>query len=278
MRLISGHLAEAFILAGVMILSVEGLTRYMAGREQIKDTQRVSQQFHMQANRVSANVWNAIFARLVPEQIATEIKRILKSDVCRIRPQYTVILTREPYENVPAGYIVVRRQLYYRLLNLTGGEVIYPITIKVLSHTGSFNIVAKSGSRLSLPRICELKIQGSAVSLGKDICTTTTHSLLLPKMDKESEAWEVYSEVEELCRVSDRNSYVLTAPCYGLELQVINQLEDEIETPTDTVYLTSGADPLRMTTPGKWVTESGLLSGTTLSLSWKARAENVNNA
>jgi hypothetical protein len=253
------HLSIAFFVAALLILSVDSITGSMTNRE-----------FREHANSVSQNVWNAIFNRLVPAQIAAEVERLLKSDVCRIRPQYTVTFPHNAYKNVPKGYVVVRRQLYYRLLNLTGAEVTYPVTIQVISHTPDHVVKTHDGKDITLPTICKIAINRKEVKIQDRL--SFSHPVVLPRMD-DGEGFEVFSEVEELLEVSDRALYVLNAPCFDLELSVINQNPNLIEVQSEKIHLTSGTSRLRETMPGKWICEGGILPGTALVVSWKPAQE-----
>jgi hypothetical protein len=178
-----------------------------------------------------------------------------------------------PYDGLPPGHIVVKRQLYYRLVNLTGGQINYPVTINVLSHTGEHNLRDSNGEPLTLPRIREVSVNRVPVTLTNDQRASYSKTEALPKMDKETQAWEIYSEVEEVSTMTDRALYILAAPCYGLELQVINQIPALVTLQEDNVYLTSGRERLRLTTPQKWTCDGGILSGSALSLSWKVVAK-----
>jgi hypothetical protein len=69
---------------------------------------------------------------------------------------------------------------------------------------------------------------------------------------------------------TDRVLYILTAPCCGLEVQVINHMTGILTVQDDAVTLTSGPNSMNLTTPQKWVCEDGLLTGTALSVPWRA--------
>lgn len=256
------HVAEALILAGVMIAAVEGFTRYHASKEAEKG-----------AAETARNVWSAIFERLVPEEIATEIQRILKSDICRINPRYVVTLTKGSYTDLRADRIIVKRALYYKLHNITGGETKWPITINVVNHAGEHEVSEPGGARVTLPRICTVRIKEDELSLAHHERTSFSKTKTLPKMKSEDDAWDVYSEVEEVYDINDRALYVLSAPCYDLELQVVNEIPNLVRVQAEKVYLTVGQDRLRLIAPLHWRAEGGLLSGTALSLSWEPTAK-----
>jgi hypothetical protein len=264
------HLAEALFLAGIMIFTVEGVTKYIASKEVWESSNELSQEIKDQADRIVQNVWAAIFQRLLPPPLAAEVEKILKGDVCRIRPEYTVTLTKGGYTDVPEGFIVVRRQLYYRLKNLSGKELTTTIPLHLFDPLGDRKVTKQDGSTVLLPRICELKVSRTSVPISDAERTSLVHQIKLPKMDEDSDAVEIYSEVESLSLLNDRALYSQTAPCYDLELCVVNQIPDLVRVQENNVYLSSGEKRLYQKTPDRWACEGGLLTGTALSLSWAA--------
>jgi len=263
------HLAEALLLAGTMIVTAEGVTRYLSSKEISENTGKITGEIRDQAERVSQNVWNAIFQRLVPNEIATEVKKILKSDVCRIRPEYTVVLTNGNYVDIPEGYIVVKRRLYYRLLNLTGGQIETTVPLQLYDPVGDRQLTTDAGSKVTLPRICELKVNRVTVPIPPEKRTAFEHTFNLPKMDAHSEAIEIYSEVEGLSLATDRSVYSLSAPCYDLQLSVVNEIPDRTRVLENNVYVSSGEGRLHQKTSSSWSCEGGLLPGCALAVSWK---------
>jgi hypothetical protein len=303
-RIIWEHLAEALFLAAIMIVAVEGFTSYLATKEAAEHNDALEREFTAQNDKltgkfeeqnnrlvgqfetqatgfeekitqISNNVWRAIFQRLIPAQIATEVERILKSDVCRIRPQYTIILSRQGYTGIPANHIVVKRQLYYRLMNITPGDTPDSVEIQTTNTTvGEITLTGKGGNSVVLPRICEVVINGVDYAIGPEKRTHFSQAITLPKMTSEADAWGVRSEVEGVSLETDRVLYSLSAPCYGLEVHVINQLPELLQ--VSNVYLTSNT-PLRPTTKDKWSCDAGLLPGTALSVSWRLIEDGIGN-
>jgi hypothetical protein len=159
------HLGEALLLAGIMILTAEGITRYMASKEIWEDSNALSRQIQTQADQVSKNVWNAIFKRLVPNPVAAEVEKLLKTNICRVRPEYTVILSKSGYVDAPHGCVVIKRRLYYRLLNLRGEVYDHIIRISVDHSLPDTTLTTADGKRVTLPRICEFKVKGKDVTL-----------------------------------------------------------------------------------------------------------------
>jgi hypothetical protein len=269
------HLAEALLLAGMMILTVEGLTRFIASKEVWENSNNLTKEIVKQADRVSENVWKAIFQRMVPAPVAIEVEKLLRSDVCRIRPQYTLVLSRFDYTDIPEGFVVSRRQLIYRLFNLTGEPLERVLPLRVYDSVPESELTKRDSTKVKLPRILEVSVNKAPVQINENQRTSLDYVVELPKMSSESEALEIYSEVESLCRLNDRALYLQTMPCCDLELFVFNDVEDLIEIQRENVYVSAGAGRLRMRTKNSWVCDGGLLPGSALSVMWKAREQNA---
>jgi len=198
------------------------------------------------------------------------MEKILKEDVCRIRPEYTLILTKGEYTDIPSGYIVVKRQLYYRLLNLKGEQIDKTIPIQVFDPGGDRILTRPDGSKVTLPRICELNVDKVSISMSDQERVSVAHPIKLREMKNESDAVEIYSEVEGLALMNDRALFSLTSPCYDLEFTVINEVPELVKIIEENVYLSSGGIRLRQKTSNKWTCQGGLLPGTALSVSWRA--------
>jgi hypothetical protein len=142
--------------------------------------------------------------------------------------------------------------------------------MEVISHSPDYIVSTSDGVPLTLPRICTVLVNGERVEITERM--TFKHMLTLPRMDNANDAWEVFSEAEELLEVTDRVLYILSTPCYNLELNIVNESKDLIE--VQEVSITSAHQKLKEIVPGAtWACESGLLSGTALVVSWKPRLE-----
>lgn len=267
-RAMAGHLAEALLLAAVMIVAVEGPTRYLSARQEENFVERISSGFTDQVYEISANVWNAIFRKLVPDPIAIEVQKVLKSDICRLRPNYIITLSDGPYLGLRDDEIIVRRQLSYRLMNLTGDALEYPLKFTVKSHTEDRPFTLPNGLPVVLPRIVEVRVRQKKCDLDDSSRLQFKETVPLPAMSSEAQSWEVYSDIEEVLKTSDRTLYVQTAPCTGIDVLVINNSK-KVNVLRDNVYLTSGTERLVSSMDGRWSYDGGLLSGTGLSVAWE---------
>lgn len=269
-RVVYGHLALALTIAAVLILTVESITRYMTNRELRANTDSLIGELQTHAETVATNVWKGIFNRLVPQKIAEEVQQILKSDVCRINPEYTVIFAHTPDLHLPDGFVVVKRRFYYRLWNLTSGQCDYPIRITVTSPMGDISVRTTKGDEICVfPRILKLTVRKEEIPLDDSQRTAVVLPVKLNKMETANDAWEVYSEVEELYNVTDTALYILAAPCYDLRLDIVNEVPTLLELQRESVRLTNGSERLRETSPDRWTCHTGVLSGTALALSWR---------
>jgi hypothetical protein len=253
------HLSIAFGIAALLIIFVDSTVSNATRR----DIQNYTEE-------VSRSVWTALFQRFVPPAISAEIENILRRDVCYIRPHYHVTLCR-PYHHIPSGKIVVQRVLHYRLLNLTRGDTTYLIRARMVSHVEDQEVKDEKNSIIVLPRITEVKIGGHEVPITGRM-TQFSESVKLPKMDSEDQAIDIVIGAEEIFEKRDRTLYVVTEMAIGPEITVTNELSSEIEVQFDKLYLTSGTERLRETTPTNKRFDGGVLPGSAIVLSWRPRA------
>jgi hypothetical protein len=249
------HLSVALFIAGMLVVSVDFAMRNMSHRETEKRTEEVSKA-----------IWRALLNRFVPQAIAIEIEGILKSDVCRIKPRYIVRILREPYRNIPSNHVVVRRELSYWLRNLTPEDIpAYPIRAQL---TASLNATVETaeGTAVQLPRMRSMQVGGAPIVIENP--QEVLFNTRLEKMESDHEALAVYSVAEELYPKIGQATYILTVPCVGLEVMVLNELHDEVE--VKEVYLTGGwVDKLKkQQSPDTWACEDGVLPGTVLVVGW----------
>lgn len=250
----ASRFAEAALLAGFMIIFAESITRFLAKEHEQKTI-----------HAISHNVWEAMFEKLVPPAIATEIKTILKSDVCRLRPTYRIFIGE--HDGLGSDEIVVKRELSYKLLNLTSAGLDFLLQIGVMSHINQ-KVVLK-GKEHSWPSIERVEVQGSEVPVPPG-CLDLKRAVKLPVMNSEADAVEIFSAVQEIYSHNDRALYVLTAPCVGIEVEVINEIPRRVRLKNEHVFLTSGRQKLQTSSlKDRWVYDGGLLSGTSLSIAWE---------
>jgi hypothetical protein len=245
-------------------------------QELLDEKKAIVEMYAKQANQASLNVFHALLQQMVPETIAAEIKKILRSEICRVQTEYTIFLMKCPYEGLPKDHIVVRRELYYRIFNLTGGEIAHSVDIEVRSYAGDHTVSKEDGTQIKYPRICQVDIQDREIPLREDQRKIYSQPITLPAMRKEKEAIAIWSRAEEVCTTTDRALYVFSKPCDGVRLKIINMIPSMVAITKDSnIFLTSGKGRLRKENELRqdnetWVCEGGILPGTTLSISWQA--------
>jgi hypothetical protein len=281
------HFAEALFLAGIMIIFVEGPTHFIFGKlesierasAEVKETEKTDKLIHLfteKSEQLSAATWQAIFNRMIPREIGDGIVHMLKEEVCRLRPRYTVTISNRDYVDVPDGYVVVTRKLRYGLKNISGHPLKdHPIRIQTRNTTvGVSTLHDSQGVERVLPYIRSVQVHQSQTTNVQAANRTGWQTMVdLPVMHEDSEAWMVESEVEGLCQTTDRALYILMQPCAGLELTVINEEPKLVEVNLEKdVYLTNRQELKPIHEGAHTVsTAAGILTGTALSVSWHAR-------
>ncbi len=255
------HLAIALFVAGLLIIAVDSIVRTITKKE-----------FQKQTDMVSEAIWQAMLRRFVPEKVAKSLEAILRANVCRIRPQYTITFLRNPYQGVPDGKIVVRRELRYGLRNLTSERIpSFALRIQVETLEEAITVTDESGKAVHLPGIRTVKVGDKDISFEPGKSLETAVCLHATPGDT-----DVRTSAEELFDLNDRALYIITMPCLGLELSVVNQVPDIIELQKDGVFLTGGwVDKLHRTQETLWETHEAILPGTVLVVSWKPRVVKI---
>ena len=196
---------------------------------------------------------------------------LLKCKVCRLRPIYVITLSNQNYVDVPAGRVVVTRELKYGLRNITGTQVPkHPIVIATRDTTvGEVTVEDRKGHKITLPRIHTVQIHHNPTfTVPFASRSFYRYEGDLPIMHRDQDAWMVQSNVQGMFLTTDRALYVLTQPCVGLEVVVLNEEPDLLD--IGDIYLTNG-EKLEEKEESTWVTNKGILSGTALSVSWRSR-------
>jgi hypothetical protein len=214
-RELSGHLAIAFIVAVIIIVTVESSSASKTRREvrEYRDS-------------VAKEVWQAIFGRLVPEEITKELDSILKTTTVKENCRY--VLTIKPrYPGMPEGFLVIRREVTYTLRNITPGEISRPLKISIHNQYGDMAAKDDGGKPIMLPRHVDIKIDGKAPAGGLEACLKDDEFGRKRNLNcdiplRVGEAKEIYLCNEEQARLSDQNLYVQLGLLTSLQLFVKN--------------------------------------------------------
>jgi hypothetical protein len=261
------HLSIAFGVAGMLILGVEGVARYRTGREFREQLDSTRRELKEQADAVSRSVWNAIFHRFVPDEVSHEIENILKAKICRLHPRYVIKFPRDAYQNIPEDYIVVRREVHYRVTNLTSEQTEWPFRLRVVSHTRDSTLKDHAGQDVTLPAIKSVSIGGKPIKIEnpKELIRTE----VLNRRGSDGDTLDVVSVVEELLGITDRTNYIHTTPAVGLSVTIVNEISDILE--VQDIYLSSGRDKLSATLPDHWDYDGAVMPGIALLVSWRKK-------
>jgi len=252
------HVALALFVAGFLILFVE-----------IRSRQERRKEAELYINRVAENVWKAVSGRLVPDEICKEIDGVLKCDVLKNDCQYTITIG-VPYEKVNADSLVVRREVSYAALNLTGvGPITYPLRASIRNILSDIE-VELDGVKVTLPRHIRFKIDGKDIPeeeyLGSDNGRELHYDLSIAR-DK---ARNVYLVWDEICKLTDTNIYMTGTPMRNLRVSVINRVPEKLE--IKAVHLLHPrATDFRQTQDNLWIFDGGVLPGQAFTISWGPR-------
>ena len=165
----------------------------------------------------------------------------------------------------------MRRELLYRLRNLTCDAIPnYEIKSKVYPRGDEVEMLDENGSRVALPAIKEVTVDGKALSINNP--EEVNEKIPLKKMASAEQAVEVRSVAEELFSTRDNAIYIITEPCVGLELRIVNEAPELIQIDPENVFLSGRwGNRLRRDMDGGWTCNAGILPGTVLVVSWKPK-------
>jgi hypothetical protein len=214
-REICVHLAIAFVVAVIIIVTVESSSASRTRRE-VRDYR----------DAVAREVWQAIFGRLVPQEIAKELDTIMKATVVKDDCRY--VLTLKPaYTGMKEGFLVIRREVTYTLRNITNHRMTHPINVSIHNEYEDMNAQDEDGTAITLPRHLDLKIDKATPPGGIAAFLKDDEFGRKRKLDYDinlgpGEAKELYLCNEEQARVTDQNLYVQLGFVISLQLFIQN--------------------------------------------------------
>lgn len=252
------HLALAILITVILVVTVEWHTRAEIRRE-------------VQAYReqVGRDVWSAISGRLVQEPISREIDRILKQDVVRDECAYT--LTLMCYDGMPEDLIVIRRELTYKLHNLTHQED-YSSAVRsyIQSAVGDIQCTDPEGNSIIAPGHRKLYVRGQQISMDKCLSKEDKRKLEyqveLPKEYRDFV--EVYMDSDEVVDLTGGNTYVFMRPTIDLEVTVRNEIPDRVSVTTLIMHHPRSQE-FRRRPDGVWEFKGGILPGQGFAIQWQ---------
>ena len=211
------HAGIAFIIALILTLALEAQARRIADQEMKGFLRRVSQ-----------DVLEAVFETIVPTEIMDEFKNIFRFEVKRTDCEYMVTF-KKPAPGVE-GFVVVRRELMFKVVNTLDRDVVYTIRSY---HEADEEFPFGEGERFN--HHLGLRVDGKTVDLveGQNMFKGNGYARLeQPVTIKKGKDVEVYLDGEEPIALSARSSsYVLQTPVIGIRVVIINEFTDAIREP-----------------------------------------------
>jgi len=213
------HTALALLVSVILLVTVEWHTRTQIRRE-------------VQAYRdqVGRDVWSAVSGRLVKEPIAREIDDILKSEIVRHECDYT--LTFMTYPGLPSDYIVLKREVTYKLRNLTNKQGYrFPLMSSILSSVPDITCKDQEGNDIVLPGHRQFCEDGKQVDLSKALMPEDKRCIRYEvELPKDYDQFvEIYLDSDEVVTRTGANSYTFVSPTIDLEVTVHNRIPDQIK-------------------------------------------------
>lgn len=288
------HLAIAGIVALIVILFIERQIRKINKRElaefqgtfdeKIKDLEaHHEKELADYRDAVSKDVWRAVFNRFVPKEVTQQLEMVVDFDFVKRGARYRITLDELPGETIEQQkikndeLILVKRELWFSVQNISGREIQYPFRCKLLCHNDmQMNIAINtnsgpfpSGQKIGFPRHQQLRLDGASIDLnGREEQIEINELVTLST----TEPIEVYHAYYEVLRTSDETYFLQKSPVLGLEVTVSNRIPDRIN-----VYDIYLAHPertafIRMEPPPdeQWVFEErALLPGQMFAVRWK---------
>jgi hypothetical protein len=267
-RELTRHAALALFIAGLLILAVDIHTRRSARIEAARDREETRKDIAAYTRGVAENVWKAVSGRSVPDEICKEIDGILKCDVVKENCQY-VITIGLPYENVPDGLIVIRREVSYFARNLTGMQTVYPLRSRIENVLPDVR-VKRDGIEMTLPKHIKCAVADENIPSEKYLSPDNPRLLSCDITLEKDSGKHIYLVWDELCKTTDVNVYTTLTPMKDLTVRVIKMSEKVVikevllHHPRPTDFL--------MTQDNLWEFKGGVLPGQAFSISWEWQA------
>jgi hypothetical protein len=216
---IARHLSTAFIVASVSIIGIE----YNAKRRAERELADFISEFERYRTLISENVFEAVLGKIVPNEIIQEINEMLRNPFVKLSPEY-IIRFFGPYEDMSQEYCVVRRDLYFRVKNVSAEPATFPVHS---AYTSDENLMsAKWGDR---PFHLMLTVNGEEIPsetfLTRDSKLVMHHEVEIgPKQEA-----AIFIQSEEPMRLeANRSFYYQSTPVDNMQVVIENHYEDII--------------------------------------------------
>jgi hypothetical protein len=259
---ISTHVGVAFLVAGILLVTLEFNAKRLLHRE--------VREF---LDLVAKNVYKALLERIVPPEIFAEMNDLLRAKVIRRHCEY-VITFAKPTDDLPAGYFVIRRSLSFRVENLLNISTTFPVrsvyvgyvneedpTVDVWKdrsyHTGLFI------NNKEIPIV-----KGQNLSVDGDVIILDQALHLAPK------GWaDVILLGEEPCRTAaGKNGYVQGTPVIGIRVNVVNEFPEEIGESTVLMHHPASGKMEHFAALNRYSLDHAFLPGQSFEVRWKIKS------
>jgi len=204
----SSHIPVAFLVAAILTLTIE------------YNTAKRGQTFR---DRIAKSVFEGLSKQLVPIKISDEINFLLKAPCVKKRCKY-VITFAPRYPDMLEGYFVLRREMVFRVKNLTARKVEFPIVSSYSAHPDRNSEDWKRDFHLKLAVGKEEIDRAPWISRAGDFDTLNYTLVLNPNESK-----KVYLCGEEPSRVeAGSNSYTMSTATVGIQIDIKNLIPEVI--------------------------------------------------
>jgi hypothetical protein len=260
------HLSIAFVVAVVVMLAVE-----------MQSTRRRTREMKAHRTAIAESVWQAVVGRMVPETVVREIDAILKVDFIRERCRFTVTF-QKPYEGMDPGFIVVRREVVYTLVNVTGSSIQAPIRSQI-SPVHAHIEGQIDGERRRVARHLRLKVGQLTIPLSLERGTLTKDEHGDPlvmsydlRMDVGARV-EIYICSEEALQRRDQCGYFQLTPIDGLTFTINDSAVKDLVEVQEVRLAHPNWRAFKPSEDGVYSYEGALLPGQGVVFRWKDRSE-----
>ncbi len=266
LRAIARHASLAFIIAGLIILAVDIHTRRETRKEAERYRQQTKQEIETYTKDIAENVWKAVSGRLVPDEICKEIDTILKYIMYKDDCHYTITIG-VPYDGIDDDEVVVRRELTYTAINLTGIEgVPYPMRSHIRNPMND-KPVTMADAPVTLPAHIKCEIDEYSIPIDQHL-NNEDRRLLECEVSLPKEGGKLINSIfDEILKISETNVYTTATPIKDLTVRVINNVPQRIRLKEVRLHHPREAD-FKEVQENLWRFKGGVLPGQGFSVSW----------
>lgn len=257
---IATHVGIAFLVAGVLLITLEFRAKRVLHREVLGFL-----------DEVARNVYKALLERIVPEEVFNEMNEILRTEVIRRDCEYWITFMK-PRSDMPPGYFVIRRTLTFTVENQLNKSTVFPIR-SVYSGSEKLTSDAWRGRQFHT----RLEINGSPVRIeeGKNLFMrdgkpVLEHPIRLGPRGSGTDSAEVLLLGEEPCFVAaGHNSYTQGTPVIGIKVTIFNEHPEAITAPSVQMNHPAREQTKHVAALSRYHLERAFLPGQGFEIGWE---------